>query len=777
MTEAVRDRLTGNDRIETMTPTINHDPSPSTSEASARGDEADDETSPHIGRTVADSDGESPREPSAATMMNQPRNANGVEERPRDDAGAETTSRKAGNSARYWMSSIGSTLRWALVTAACLWLALCTSLGPLYRQFLNTTTNQINPDAATIAAFGPINAALFIVAFISYLAIIIALARLGSGQRLIPQPLRRWRDRRRSRFGQRPTTTEQDTNASRRARMARKLRHGYAKTSRISQRAVLACTSSWRRLALVLLIGWLWVPVTLVSAFGADMRSQFREFSWAWNQATGLEQPYIGFFAFVPMDIYPTAHYLWPAHPTYLTDQHNFVLTLLYGATGAASRYLTGANDLGIAVLSASQFLFAVFCISATANRFFNRPWMNSRTGQTEQNSHTGRITQERSQLARKAIGPWPRFLIMAFLLTCPPVLFATISLTKSPLFAFAFAWWFGVGYELKETRRESLPRKSFAALIISTCVMLISAKYAWYIIVLMALLAFITDRHRFMTYLIGLIVPAILIHGGLALAIRSGVIIGGDPIESHGAQLQQIARIAKLDPDSIPESARRELAPIFNLDQMAEAYFQQDADPVKSSGIQSKRVSYKWRTVTGADMKHFNKAWLEIIKANPRIALDALLAKSYGYFDIQDPPYTDMTYYVNSDQIKALTVAIRDWLPAWRNSVTDRAKQLSHMKVVGWLIHGNTYVIATLLLGAAEVVLRRWRTLATHMPLLLLMGVMITSPANNFERHMLPLIFVFGFVCLTFWLESPARVDNGPSQSMASAITAKVEA
>ena len=41
---------------------------------------------------------------------------------------------------------------------------------------------------------------------------------------------------------------------------------------------------------------------------------------------------------------------------------------------------------------------------------------------------------------------------------------------------------------------------------------------------------------------------------------------------------------------------------------------------------------------------------------------------------------------------------------------------------------------------------LATWRGI----PLLLLMGVMITSPANNFERHMLPLTFVFCFVALT---------------------------
>ncbi|MDK7093958.1 DUF6020 family protein, partial [Gardnerella swidsinskii] len=92
---------------------------------------------------------------------------------------------------------------------------------------------------------------------------------------------------------------------------------------------------------------------------GADICSQIREYSWAWNQVTGLKQPYIGFFSFVPADIYPTAHYLWPAKPTYLSDQHNIVLTLIYGATAAISRYFTESNDAGIVLLAVMQFVLA----------------------------------------------------------------------------------------------------------------------------------------------------------------------------------------------------------------------------------------------------------------------------------------------------------------------------------------------------------------------------------------------------------------------------------
>ena len=42
---------------------------------------------------------------------------------------------------------------------------------------------------------------------------------------------------------------------------------------------------------------------------------------------------------------------------------------------------------------------------------------------------------------------------------------------------------------------------------------------------------------------------------------------------------------------------------------------------------------------------------------------------------------------------------------------------------VLGWPAHGNFYVVMTLLIGAAEVIRRRWLTLMTHIPLLPLDG------------------------------------------------------
>ncbi|OZG60676.1 hypothetical protein BLEM_1745 [Bifidobacterium lemurum] len=672
------------------------------------------------------------------------------------------------------LARVGGIARWALAVAACLWLSLCTAVGPLYWQ------------EGSIADATWVNGLYFILTFAATLGIIVTLVRWSAhkpvfGTTADPADPNGHRIPRRLRHLI-PTAT--------RARIAARLAtlrhsqfgHTMRRTAATCSRWIMRATDRRWKIALILFIGWLWVPTTLLAAFGADVRSQIREFSWAWNQWTGLEQPYIGFFSFVPMDIYPTAHYMWPENPTYLTDQHNIVLTLLYGAVATFSRSVTGSNDAGLVALAAGQMLFAVGCCTAAAHRFLNMPWLNARRAfpftprcaidyaRPEQGARFEARRFDRPELGmRVMLSPAAahapaRFAILIFFLICPLPVFATISLTKSPLFAFAFVWWFGIWYELRATHRPAregaravvhLPRRTIVAFILSTCVMLVAAKYAWYIVAAQIVLAIIADRRRWATYVVALLLPTVIIHGGIAMAINSGAIIGGDPIESRGIQLQQIARVAKLNPDGISQEAKDNLAPVFNLDQMAEAYSQNDADPVKSSGIQSKKVSYKWRSVTEEDMEGFNKAWLEIVLDNPVIALDAFLAKCYGYFDVAASPYVSMDYYVNSAYVQENSTWIKYYNHDWRDQVAQFAKDWGAIPVLGWFTHGNLYVVCTLLIGAAEVIRRRWLTLVTHFPLLLLMGVMVTAPANNFERHMLPVAFVFGFVCLTFWRDA----------------------
>ena len=622
----------------------------------------------------------------------------------------------------------------SLIVFTCIFLATCTSLGVIYRA------------QGCLTDFNWLNALIFVITFCAYYAILRVLIYFGKNG-VMPKIARFIRAKTsqekslQAELSQEKSQTKQSQPKHSQSKIATTLRTAFFNAKRAAKWCFYHSTCRKRNIFLTLIIGWLWAPVTLLAAYGADICSQIREYSWAWNQVTGLKQPYIGFFSFVPADIYPTAHYLWPAKPTYLSDQHNIVLTLIYGAVAAVSRYFTESNDAGIILLAIMQFILAAWCCAATANRFLNTPWVKSKTSETQ------------------TALPTPIFFRAAVIITflfSPLVVFSTIALTKSPLFAFAFVWWFGISYELHCTiQNTKISRKhTILELIISVCIMLIAAKYAWYILVIQFVLLMFYSIKRWKIWVLCILLPTILIHGAIIIAISSGAIINGDPIESRGVQLQQIARIAKLDPKSIPHKAAREIAPIFNLNQTAEAYTPQDADPVKSSGLQSKKVSYRWRYITKDDMKKFNHAWLLMITHSPIVATDALLAKSYGYFDILDVPYVGPEYYVNTENIKN-SEWIRYWLPEWRGTVSSSAESWSNTPILGWIIHGNLYVVATLLIGVAEIALRRWKTLVLHAPLALLMGVMVLAPANNFERHMLPIAFVFFFTVLMFIRDS----------------------
>ena len=76
----------------------------------------------------------------------------------------------------------------------------------------------------------------------------------------------------------------------------------------------------------------------------------------------------------------------------------------------------------------------------------------------------SARIAQD---AAPQLAGGRARFLILVFFLCCPLAVFATISITKSPLFAFSFVWWFGVWYELTQTWKPAGKRKGLTATVI----------------------------------------------------------------------------------------------------------------------------------------------------------------------------------------------------------------------------------------------------------------------------------------------------------------------
>ena len=182
----------------------------------------------------------------------------------------------------------------------------------------------------------------------------------------------------------------------------------------------------------------------------------------------------------------------------------------------------------------------------------------------------------------------------------------------------------------------------------------------------------------------------------------------------------------------------------------MGSNYFPNDTDRVKSSGGDGKIETYRWETVTQEDRISLRKLGLSWVKQHP-IIYDAFLAKVYGYFDVNDQPYVSTTYYLDNSRLSA---------PDFERLGTASARSIKasltfvwgSVPVIGWITHGNASMLrGRFCSGCAVIILRRWMDLLRFIPLILLMGVMIMAPANNFERLMLPLCFVGWLMLMHF--------------------------
>lgn len=675
--------------------------------------------------------------------------------------------------ARFWLI-----LRWTAVSLVCAWMALCTAVGPLYRANSSITSFRAHNWILLITFFagymGTVGIAVNISQAHSRIRGIWRCAQSYILDTVGPAAVRLCRD---SGMMLRGTVRKvavhlgagrsaPDRNAAKTsakdAEWKPSGRKGKAKriagiAAQAIQHAAHLVRSNWRpwivshtryswQIACVLAVVWGIFFIFIPTVFSADAISQWSEVNrWAYFMQGG-KPAYSE--SFNVADIYPIAHYLWPATSTYLTNQHNIVLTLFTGGILELSNQWTGSKDWGLIIASGLQAVFALFCVSVTMARFFRfaRPaYTYGRANVIEQ---------------RAPAGPWTRLIILAFFAFNPLPLFSISALTKSPVFAFAFLWWFGQWYEIFAAAPSvKISRRLTTGLFISSGAMLISAKYAVYIIAVQCILVLIASRARWRTWLIGLAIPLVIFQVGLNIAVGTGAIISGDPIESRGVQIQQIARTMKLAPLNISTETKNDLSPIFNLYAMGITYFPNDADKVKSSGTDSKIETYKWRTVTAKDMEKFNKAWLELGKRNPVIYYDAFMAKVYGYFDINDEPYTGAAYYIKTPQLDTQSQWLRYYFPQVRVFVQSSTDTVSSEPILGWLIHGNFYVIICLLLMCAEFILKRWKYLLRQFPLLMLMGVMVMSPANNFDRHMLPVAFVCLFILINFAYESRRHI------------------
>ena len=668
---------------------------------------------------------------------------------------------------------LGSIARWTLVTLAAAWIGLCTAVGPIYRA------------DGSITQWSWVQTVIFVGMTALVLGIVIGITRsirttrttsTASAINTVQQP---------STIG---TTLQAPVDISSTAhkygqrglkcwQRLRQYCHALPWLQRFLRFATRV-TGNPRTLWRVVLLVWFWAWVCFAVVLGADIFSQINEFTAFWHHAHGQTLPYSksslsyqadnqGILQFATiMDIYPTAHYLWPDQPTFLTNHHNIVLTLFYGAIAYASQHYTGSVALGLILLAAAQYVLCAWIVARTVVRFVEPSWfitprlahqlrpqplaqtLSSTTASTTVSTSPSITTS-----ALPCATPAARALVLIAILN-PAFAVSSLGLTKSPLFAATLIWWFGCCYQFTCTHRaytmHSLQLKARALgwrfLIewgLATSLMLISAKYAAPLIAIASITMFLAFAHSRSIPLYAMLLPLLVFQCALGGAIHAGLIINGDPIEGKSMQLQQISRTAQRNRAAFTPEFMRKLDPIIDINQAALAYYPQDADRVKSSGGEiHKRVVYRWATVSKEDMTQFNAAWLELGKRAPIEYIDAFLANSYGYFDIADVPYVSAFYYADNAQFARVPV-LQDWLGGIRHPVAAFLQGWSRIPVLGWPLHGNFWTVLALIAGSYMVILRRWKLLSWQIVVVLLMGVMILAPANNFDRHMLPLFII----------------------------------
>ncbi|GAB2518955.1 hypothetical protein GCM10027064_15730 [Microbacterium petrolearium] len=491
--------------------------------------------------------------------------------------------------------------------------------------------------------------------------------------------------------------------------------------------------AAWWRLALILVV--LWSPLLVLRWPGAVNP----DFALMVTEITTARSEYAP-DAFKPYDVYPIAYSLIPEGDLLWSNHHNAFLTLLYGLVTGASGVLLHSYIPAIVLLASSQAAFTIFALARALQL-----------------------------VGRHVAKSWPKAVALALTVGCVMTPLWSMDLSKNPLFAAAFVWWFGLVVHAVLSR-DAVRRGWVWEIAIATTVMIVSAKFAVYIAVVGALFL-VFRRRRWLGVVLGMLLPVLVFQIALRGLIGFGVVISDDPVEARVLQLQQVALTLREHPEALNDDERAEVEKIFDIEQMTKVYNPENADPVKSSGY-ADNGSYRWRSAEQDDWASFDAVWAKLAARYPDTYLDALLLKSDRYLDSRAlvnpaPPLHTLDWQLRyTFDLTGLNDAGRKALAQTVAAVNDSAFR--------YLISFAPWAVLTVLLCTAAVMMRRRGALAWTVPLAVQVGVAILSPLNGSGRYLLGLTYTAGAVLLAL---VAGRDDELPSADEASAAEAESRA
>lgn len=477
-------------------------------------------------------------------------------------------------------------------------------------------------------------------------------------------------------------------------------------------------TFTFKKTFLFILVSWL--PYMIIFYPGI----------WSWDTLNQYFE-YFGYGRTV-RDVYPIGWYLIKSNPFPITNQHNFLVTELYGLNLNIGIKMFKDMQLGIFLSAFVQSILQIAILTYLLVTLYRM-----------------KMEINRINMIKYIIAFFPLFPIYSLYLV-KNVIFSSFLL----LFVIQMTW-------LIYNANATYSWQWNILTTISVLGMLLTQKYAFHILLLLSILVcFILNKKlviKVEKILISSLIFFIAFQWILFTVLR---VPQGDPIEGKAVMIQQTALYVKKHPNSLTEQQYRELNKIFVVKNLSKLYNPELADPIKSSGFKNSSVleGYRYKTVKKNDMDKYNRIWMQFFLKDPRLFFEAFMNQSFRYLDLTPTQYNSSVYQQTNSvplsheqftiKIKGQTFSYKENQNTLRFKLREDFSKLynliSKIWPVSMVLNGSLIAWFFIIMIILILGIKYYKYLLILFPVVIQIPILLLSPSNGSQRYSYPLFFLF---------------------------------
>lgn len=221
----------------------------------------------------------------------------------------------------------------------------------------------------------------------------------------------------------------------------------------------------------------------------------------------------------------------------------------------------------------------------------------------------------------------------------------------------------------------------------------------------------------------------------------------GGDIAEMLSIPFQQTARYVSGHADEITEEEEAAISAVLNYDTLAADYAPESSDPVK--------VWYARLNTDNSNLPAYFKVWFQQLLKHPWTYIEATANNIYGYFypqeRLREAGYFEHASdpYVNRGDYNFTMSESTAWL---RASLENFLYALAKLPFIGLLFTTAFWDWILLTCSVFLITVKKWKLLATTVPLWLTFLVCLAGPVNAYIRYLIPNMMILPFFIAWIW-------------------------